>query len=143
MGFTFSSTLNARKYKIGYLTDTGKICSAIIKKLINSNILVIESNYNTMMLDLSFRPYDNKKWTASSWGHLSNEDAADAICAIKQLSTSKDSLKYVFLAHISQHHNTHDIAMKTVKEILLSKGINDIKLLTAKRKQKSPTIRIS
>lgn len=96
-----------------------------------------------MMLDLSFRPYDNKKWTASSWGHLSNEDAADAICAIKQLSTSKDSLKYVFLAHISQHHNTHDIAMKTVKEILLSKGINDIKLLTAKRKQKSPTIRIS
>ncbi|GHT56806.1 MBL fold metallo-hydrolase [Endomicrobiia bacterium] len=142
-GFTFSSTLNARKYKIGYLTDTGKICSAIIKKLINSNILVIESNYNRMMLDLSFRPYDNKKWTASSWGHLSNEDAADAICAIKQLSTSKDSLKYVFLAHISQHHNTHDIAMKTAKEILLSKGINDIKLLTAKRKQKSPTIRIS
>ncbi|GHT41401.1 hypothetical protein AGMMS49921_04460 [Endomicrobiia bacterium] len=59
-----------------------------------------------MMLDLSFRPCDNKKWTASSWGHLSNEDAADAICAIKQLSTSKDSLKYVFLAHISNTQYT-------------------------------------
>jgi phosphoribosyl 1,2-cyclic phosphodiesterase len=142
-GFVFYCVINARKYKIGYLTDTGKICSAIIKKLINSNILVIESNYNRMMLDLSFSPYDNKKWTTSGWGHLSNEDAANAICAIKQLSTSKDSLKYVFLAHISQRHNTQDIAMKTAKEILLSKGINDIKLFAAKRKQKSQAIRIS
>jgi phosphoribosyl 1,2-cyclic phosphodiesterase len=142
-GFTFSSTISARKCKIGYLTDTGKICNNIIKKLVDSTILVIESNYNRMMLDSSFRPYANKKWTVSDWGHLSNEDAADAICAIKQLSTNKDSLEYVFLAHISDHHNTHDLAMRTAEEILLSKGISDIKLFTANRKQKSPVIRIS
>ncbi|MDR3256727.1 MAG: MBL fold metallo-hydrolase [Endomicrobium sp.] len=143
LGFTFSSIVNARQYKIGYTTDTGRICDKIIRNLINSNILVIESNYNRIMLDSSFRPYANKKWVLSGWGHLANEDAANAIAEIKTLSTNKDSLKYVFLAHISSHHNTYELASRTVQEALLNKGISDIKLFTAKRKQRCPTIKIS
>ncbi|GHT24916.1 MBL fold metallo-hydrolase [Endomicrobiia bacterium] len=142
VGFTFSSEINARKYKIGYVTDTGRICRKIIRNLIDSNILVLESNYNRMMLDSSFRSYDNKKWVLSDWGHLANEDAASAIAEIKMLSAGRDSLKYVFLAHISSHHNTPEIALKTTKEILISKGISDIKLFTARRKHRCPVIRI-
>lgn len=141
-GFAFSSKINARKYKIGYVTDTGRICKKIIKNLIDSNILVLESNYNKMMLDSSLRSYDNKKWILSDWGHLANEDAARAITEIKMFSAGRDSLKYVFLAHISSHHNTYELALKTTKEILTSKGISDIKLFTARRKQKCPAIRI-
>jgi phosphoribosyl 1,2-cyclic phosphodiesterase len=141
-GFTFSYEMNARQYKIGYVTDTGRICGKIIKNLVDSNILVLESNYNRIMLDSSFRPYDNKKWVASGWGHLANEDAASAIAEIKMLSAGKDSLKYVFLAHISNHHNTHELALQTVKEMLLSKGILGIRLFTAKRKQRCPVISI-
>jgi hypothetical protein len=58
------------------------------------------------------------------------------------LSTSRDSLKYVFLAHISSHHNTHELVLKTTKEIPVSKGISDIKLFTTRRKQRCPVIRI-
>ena len=141
-GFTFSHEMNARQYKIGYVTDTGMICGKIIRNLINSNILVLESNYNRIMLNSSFRPYDNKKWVASSWGHLANEDAASAIAKIKMLSTGRDSLKYVFLAHISNHHNTHELALQTVKETLLSKGILGIRLFTAKRKRRCPVVSI-
>jgi phosphoribosyl 1,2-cyclic phosphodiesterase len=142
LGFTFSHYLNRKEYKIGYVTDTGKICSKIINNLINSNILVIESNYNRMMLDVSFRPYDNKMWVLSDFGHLSNEDAAIAVCKIKKLSTKEDSLKYVYLAHISHHHNTKELAIKTVKKILSENNIKNINLLSTKRKQKSQTIRI-
>jgi phosphoribosyl 1,2-cyclic phosphodiesterase len=143
LGFTFSTTINSRQYKIGYVTDTGKICNEIIKNLTNSNILVIESNYNNIMLDSSFRSYDNKKWILSDLGHLSNEDAASAICKIKELSTYKDSLKYVFLAHISNHHNTHELALQTTKKMLLNKNFSKMKIFTAKRNQKCPTIRIN
>lgn len=142
LGFTFFHFLNKRQYKIGYITDTGKICDKIIANLINTNILVIESNYNRMMLEASLRPYDNKAWILSDNGHLSNECAAMAVCKIKKLSTKADSLKYVFLAHISHHNNTQDLALKTAREIFSQNNINDIKLFTAKRKQKSPTIRI-
>jgi ribonuclease BN (tRNA processing enzyme) len=68
LGSFFSSTISGREYKIGYVTDTGKICNKIIKNLINSNILVIESNYNRKMLNSSFRAYENKKWVSGNWG---------------------------------------------------------------------------
>jgi hypothetical protein len=78
------------------------------------------------MLNLSFGSYDNKKWVLSDWGTSStNEDAAHAIVEIKILSAGRDSLKYVFLAHISSHHNTYELALKTTKEILVNKGISE------------------
>jgi phosphoribosyl 1,2-cyclic phosphodiesterase len=141
-GFTFFSKVKKRSYKIGYVTDTGKICNNIIKTLANSNILVIESNYNKQLLENSFRPYENKQWILSDFGHLSNEDTAKAIIEIKRLSTVKDNLKYVFLAHISKHHNTYELAKNTVNKILLNNKITGINLLVAKRESKSPTIRI-
>jgi phosphoribosyl 1,2-cyclic phosphodiesterase len=142
LGFAFSHYLNKRQYKIGYVTDTGKICDEIIANLINSNILVIESNYNRTMLESSFRPHNNKAWILSDNGHLSNECTATALCKIKGISTKEDTLKYVFLAHISRHHNTQKLALNTAEEIFSQNNIKGIKLFTAKRKQKSPIIRI-
>jgi len=142
-GFAFLHKINTKEYKIGYLTDTGKVCDKIIRSLINSNILVIESNYDKIMLDSSLRSRDNKEWVLSDWGHLSNEDAAKSIVKIKAFSKTNDSLKYVFLAHISDHHNTTEIALKTTKEILLNKRISNIKLFVAKRNKRGPVINIT
>ena len=143
LGFTFSSAVNGRKYKIGYITDTGKISKNIADILADSNILVIESNYDRDMLDSSFRPYENKRWVLSEWGHLANEDAAKAIAEIKLNSTAEDSLKYVFLAHISRHHNRPDLAIQASKEMLYNQNITDIRLIAAKRKQRCQAIKIS
>jgi phosphoribosyl 1,2-cyclic phosphodiesterase len=142
LGFSFSSLVQGRKYKIGYMTDTGKVCKNIIKSLGNSNILIIESNYDTEMLDSSFRPYENKRWILSDWGHLANEDAAWAIVEIKMASTAADSLKYVFLAHLSYHHNDPNLALQVSKEILYSQNINNINLFAAKRKERCSAIKI-
>ncbi|MDR1260020.1 MAG: MBL fold metallo-hydrolase [Endomicrobium sp.] len=141
-GFTFSSIVNTKEYKIGYITDTGKICNEIIKNLVNSNILIIESNYDEAMLESSLRFHDNKKWVSSDWGHLSNESAADAIVKIRQLSNNKENLKYVFLAHISKHHNNVKIAIDTTKKILTKNGISNISLFATKNKKRCPSIKI-
>lgn len=142
-GFVFLAKVNKRNYKIGYITDTGKICDNIIKMLANSNILVIESNYDKQMLKSSSRPYENKQWILSDFGHLSNNDTANAIYKISGCSTAEDSLKYVFLAHISRHHNNHKLAHRTINTILSNNNITKIKLLSAKRMSKSPTIHIN
>jgi phosphoribosyl 1,2-cyclic phosphodiesterase len=124
------------------MTDTGKVCKNIINSLKDSNILVIESNYDREMLNASFRPYENKRWVLSEWGHLANEDAAQAIAEIKLASTVSDSLKYVFLAHLSRHHNDPQLALQVSKKTLLSQNIHDIRLFAAKRKERCPVIKI-
>ncbi|MDR3243341.1 MAG: MBL fold metallo-hydrolase [Elusimicrobiota bacterium] len=141
-GFALSNIVNDRKYKIGYVTDTGKICPLIINKLINSNILIIESNYDLEMLKRSFRPQENKDWVSSDFGHLANTDCVQAIINIKKLSKAEDSLKYVFLSHISFHHNTQSLALETAGKKLKEYNINDINLFAASRKMRSQIIRI-
>ncbi|MCL2506758.1 MAG: MBL fold metallo-hydrolase [Endomicrobia bacterium] len=143
LGFTFLSEVNGRDYKIGYVTDTGKICENIVTNLSDSNILVIESNYDKKMLAESSRPYENKKWVLSDWGHLANEDAAKAIAKIKAVSTAKDSLKYVFLAHISKHHNSPEMALRVARETLNNMNISDINLFATKRNARCRAIKIS
>ena len=143
LGFTIASKIADRKYKIGYVTDTGKVCKNMISKLADSNILVMESNYDKEMLDQSFRPRENKKWVLSDNGHLSNEAASVAIAEIKEISKAKDSLKYIFLAHLSAHHNYPELALKSAKSELLRRKMSNMRLFCAKRDLKSPTIKIS
>ncbi|MDR2192499.1 MAG: MBL fold metallo-hydrolase [Endomicrobium sp.] len=140
LGFTFVSQSCGKQYKIGYVTDTGKICKNIVSHLADSNILAIESNYDTAMLEESLRPYENKQWILSDNGHLSNAAAAQAIIDVKNASKAKDSLKYVFLAHISQSHNSKRLALSTVENALAKNKITDINLFTALRHSKSKTI---
>jgi phosphoribosyl 1,2-cyclic phosphodiesterase len=142
LGFTLANEVKGRTYKIGYITDTGKITEGIKKVLADSNILIIESNYNLEMLENSFRPQENKRWVSGEFGHLANEDAAKAICEIKEISTVKDSLKYVFLAHISRHHNTQELALRTAQNFLSKQNILDINLFAAQRQKRSKTIMI-
>jgi phosphoribosyl 1,2-cyclic phosphodiesterase len=142
MGFAISIKIDERIYKIGYATDTGKISEGIKKVLADSNILAIEANYDEELLQRSFRPHENKKWILSEFGHLGNTETAKAICDIKNISTGKDSLKYVFLSHISKSHNNCETALRTVKKIILENKISGINLLAAPRKQKSRTIKI-
>jgi len=142
LGFTLSSKVAGQTYKIGYATDTGKVCKNMAQKLAGSNILVIESNYDKEMLNSSFRPRENKKWILSDSGHLSNEASAAAVADIKEISKVKDSLKYVFLAHLSAHHNYPELALKVSQDELTKRKISDVRLFCAKRDSRSQTIKI-
>lgn len=140
LGFCLECFDNGRKYKIGYLTDTGKVCKRIIAKLADCNILAIEANYDEGMLSGSFRPQKNKDWILSGCGHLSNTDSAKAIADIKKSSSASDSLKYVFLSHISEEHNTPELSLRTVRDELKRAGAGNINLFTASRDMRSKKI---
>jgi phosphoribosyl 1,2-cyclic phosphodiesterase len=141
-GFTLKTRIDGRVYKIGYMTDTGKVSEAVKEVLADSNLLFIEANYDPKLLDMSFRYAQNKNWISGNFGHLENSQAAIAICDIKEMSCSKDSLKYVFLAHLSGEHNTRALALDAVQKEMEQRNISGVSLLIAPRMARGQIVKL-
>ena len=58
-------------------------------------------------------PFILKQRILSDKGHLSNEATANILLKLVGSRT-----KYIFLAHISEHNNTKELALKTVTDKL-------------------------
>jgi len=129
--------------KIGFLTDTGCVDDRMINVLCGCDSLVLEANHDPAMVEKSFRHPDNKKWILSDHGHLSNHDHAQAIVKIKKRSGKADALKHVFLAHLSEDHNTPSNALRQVREKLAENGIHDVELIPTNRKSCSRVVKIA
>lgn len=95
--------------KFGLLTDTGQITSRVSSALASCDVLMIECNYDEAMLEKSFYPYYLKKRISSTFGHLSNERAADFLSG---LDTTR--LKKVVCAHLSQNNNLPKLAKEAI-----------------------------
>ena len=64
---------------IGYATDLGSVPDALIDHFAGTDILAIESNYDPQMQTDSPRPAMLKRRITGGAGHLSNEQAFDAV----------------------------------------------------------------
>ncbi len=103
----FIITCNERKVTIA--TDLGTHTSAFLKHAMNSDVIILESNYDDQMLvNGKYHPM-LKERILSDFGHLSNSAAAKTL---KQIIGS--STRHVLLAHLSQNNNTPEVAMKSV-----------------------------
>ena len=81
-----------------------------------------------------------KKRILSSSGHLSNKSCGQAIA-----ENMSESLRYVWLCHLSEENNHPELARKTVESILRSYGIvigKDLQLEVLKRKLPSGIIEL-
>jgi phosphoribosyl 1,2-cyclic phosphodiesterase len=92
-------------------TDTGKLTFQVEHALAESDIAVIESNYDHKMLHEGPYPIYLKRQIASEVGHLSNTDCADAI------RRTMNDKRQIFLAHLSKTNNVPDLARETVANI--------------------------
>ena len=102
-----------------YMTDTGYIPEKYETKLKNKNIYVFESNHDIeMLMNNEHYPHYLKMRILGDEGHLSNKDSA--LYLSKYIG--KDTKK-IFLAHISEHNNTPEIALATLKETLKNKNV--------------------
>lgn len=108
-------------YKIGIITDTGCITGLAQHKISGLDGLVIESNYDDKMLMLSDRPFFVKQRIRSRFGHLSNDDAVRTIDSI-----DKSRLKYLLLYHISEDHNSYELAEKKMRDYLQNNSLGNI-----------------
>lgn len=91
--------------KVTVCTDLGYVTTDIYDRLCNSDLCMLESNYDVNMLDVGDYPYFLKSRIKSNKGHLSNDEAA--------LTLSKlinDGCNNFLLSHISQNNNHPEIA---------------------------------
>lgn len=94
-------------------TDIGYINNIARNFFKNSDVIIIESNYDYQMLMACDYPWDLKDRVKSKRGHLSNNEAAKFIC-----ETYNKRLKKVYLAHVSKDSNKKEIVHKTILDEL-------------------------
>jgi phosphoribosyl 1,2-cyclic phosphodiesterase len=117
IGFRLTS-LSGKNITIS--TDIGYVNNIVREAFRNTDVMVIESNYDYNMLMNCSYPFDLKARIKSRNGHLSNSSAAKFIA---EMYTS--NLKKVFLAHVSKDSNTYKMAKETIADELIQ---NKIKL---------------
>ncbi len=105
--------IKSKGRKITIATDMGVQTPAFIEHAYNSNLIVIESNYDRRMLINGIYHPALKQRILSDFGHLSNNAAARTLRQVIGTSTT-----HVLLAHLSQNNNTPDQAMSVMNEHL-------------------------
>ncbi|MCI8588904.1 MAG: MBL fold metallo-hydrolase [Bacilli bacterium] len=119
-----------------YITDTGYINQKQLRRLVNKDIYIIESNHDEKMLMEGPYPYILKQRIISDKGHLSNHTVASYL-----VDLVGDKTKYIILAHLSEKNNTEQLAYQTTKELLEEHNIEK-KILIAKPYESLETVEV-
>jgi len=109
--------------KVGIVTDMGIATELIRTRLKGCRMLVLESNHDEQLVKDSSRPWHLKQRILSRQGHLSNGNAAEMLTEI-----AGTELQQVFLAHISDQCNRHDLALGETISALSRAGLGHIKV---------------
>lgn len=107
------------KLKFSVATDLGTVTEAILSEIIDSDLLMLESNHDVEMLKVGPYPYYLKRRILSEVGHLSNDNAADV--ALEMMRGGR--IKSLLLAHLSKENNHPELALETVKAVLEEGGV--------------------
>ncbi|MDO4319831.1 MAG: MBL fold metallo-hydrolase [Bacteroidales bacterium] len=99
-------------------TDMGVITERADHYLRTADAMMIESNYDSLMLASGRYPEYLKNRIRSAIGHMDN-----AVTAAYLRDIHSDSLKYIFLCHLSHDNNTPETALETVRTALLERAI--------------------
>lgn len=97
--------------------DTGKIDEQMLLKMIGSNIFIIEANHEPNLVEESDYPNSVKARILSHIGHLSNEQAAEALSRLIQGRNEQ-----IYLTHLSGSNNFPALAEATVVRRLKQAG---------------------
>ncbi|MFH0989432.1 MAG: MBL fold metallo-hydrolase [bacterium] len=124
-GYSIFSESGGRTRKISVTTDMAYPTKSAIHHMANSDVIVIESNYDEGMLENSSRPAWLKRRIQEE-GHLSNDQCADALLQI--IDHSHTLPRSLTLAHVSQQCNTNALALGCTREALDKAGIGGVKL---------------
>ena len=127
-------SLYAEDKKITITTDIGHMTEGVLHQMENSNVLLIEANYDLETLKCGPYPYQLKKRIMSDNGHLSNEDASKALSYL-----SKNNVQNIVLGHLSKENNFPELAYQTVLNEIQENG-NICNLSVASRDFVDPII---
>ena len=107
IGLRFSTADDA----LGFCTDTGELGEKALEALADARILALESNHDERMLATGDYPAYLKARVGGTTGHLSNEQAAEALERIVGPDTET-----VVAMHLSQENNRPSLCVRTLAE---------------------------
>jgi phosphoribosyl 1,2-cyclic phosphodiesterase len=93
--------------RVGYATDLGRVPAHLLDLLCGVNVLAIESNYDPLMQMNSPRPSFLKQRITGGRGHLSNQQAFDAVKQVMDRCEKRGMAlpEHVVLLHRSRECN--------------------------------------
>jgi len=104
--------------KISLVTDTGCVNETIINSVMDSDLLLVESNHDVDMVIIGPYPWHLKKRVLGDLGHMSNDMAGNLLTKVIRKGT-----EIVLLGHLSKENNFPELAYKTVESILKENSI--------------------
>lgn len=116
VGFTFQYS----GVKLGFATDLGYATNLVIERLKGSDLLVLESNHDPVMLKEGPYPWLLKQRVAGKEGHLSNADAGRLLGQLLH-----PNLRHVLLAHLSETNNSPELAYRANSDVLARKSAGE------------------
>ena len=118
-------------------TDLGEVGPGTLRLLRGTDAVVLESNHDPDWLRRGPYSADLKRRVASARGHLSNEQAAEAACAL-----APHGLKDLVLAHLSKTNNSPARACGTVRKALKGAGHAGVRVRAAIAGHPTPWIEV-
>ncbi len=99
-------------------TDIGRMNEYIMENLRGCHRLILESNHDCRMLECGPYPSALKKRIRGEFGHLSNDEAAEAA-----VDLIRSGAEHILLGHLSRENNMPQLAMVTAESAAKSAGI--------------------
>jgi len=112
--------LNGGGCRVCVVTDSGEVTPAMLDMMRQADLLVLESNHDRERLLRGPYPEHLKRRILSDTGHLSNDQAADAVLR----TWRPDGVRWLWLAHLSKTNNTPSLALNSIRARLQAANAN-------------------
>lgn len=123
--------------RVGIASDLGHVDPPVIQHLSNCDGLFFEANHDLDMLRMGSYPWSLKRRIMSRFGHLSNDDAVQAVQRILGAD-----LKALCMIHLSEKNN-HESIVRDMCTALLKRTGASIDFRIAKQAEATGTFELS
>lgn len=96
--------------RVCVVIDSGEVTTTMLEAMYHADLLVLESNHDREKLLRGPYPYPLKQRILSATGHLSNDQAAEAVLRVWRT----DGVRWLWLSHLSRTNNTPKLAISNM-----------------------------
>jgi phosphoribosyl 1,2-cyclic phosphodiesterase len=112
--------LSAGGCRVCVAIDSGEVTPTMLEAMNQADLLILESNHDRERLLRGPYPYSLKQRILSPTGHLSNDQAAEAVLR----TWRTDAVRWLWLAHLSRTNNTPKLALQQMRRRIQEVGVN-------------------
>ncbi len=113
VGYALRLTDGDTEHKLVIMTDLGRMTAEALQWAQWADTVIVESNYDAEMLRNGSYPEELKERIHNGYGHLSNDECAEAIRTF-----AHEGLRNLFLCHLSENNNTPRLAYDSARAAL-------------------------